>query len=314
MGLLIVCCLVLAPEKPARKPVVAMVLHASPGAVLLVGKEAQPLRDMDLLREADVVRVSKDPVRVVFLVSGQGERILPGKTVTVGKSGCSPPQSVEKFKSKTTPAIRRLHKLLTSERAGVGVARGPSLLRPPVEVIGWPIPESKTLSQRPTFRWPALPGAIEYEVRVESVPDKEPRLLWKETTKKTVLSYPSRHPPLALGSDVLWSVTAVLPEGKRKEVVPPSELTVASRLLRKTLADLTPLLESNHPEDWLLAALVYESRRLYTEAMPLYEKADARRPRQPNILEALRFYYDHTSQKDRATAVRKRLLELGDAG
>jgi hypothetical protein len=127
LGLGLAADLAFARSKPNPllvRPVVAMVLHAGPGATLEADKEVKPLRDMDLLREGDIIKVRQEPVRVVFMAGGHGERILPNRKATVGKMGCAPPGSVEKLESKTTRTVRGLvYRLLTSERAGVGVAR-----------------------------------------------------------------------------------------------------------------------------------------------------------------------------------------------
>jgi hypothetical protein len=133
--------------------------------------------------------------------------------------------------------------------------------------------------------------------------------LWKETTDKTVLPYPRGRADLERGSTIQWSVTAVLGDGKQ-QAVKPSRLTVASKKVQQELAGLAPLVKSKNPDDWLLAAVVYEGAGCHAEALAQYEKAAAQRPRQRNIQDALLYFYRHSFQSEKAEAVERRLEKL----
>jgi hypothetical protein len=286
-----------------------MVLRSGAGATLQPGKKGAvlPLRDMDLLRPGYVLKAGKEPVRLVILEDGHNESIFPGKTVTVGKKGCDPADARKRSDPRITKTNRKqLHKFLEGQRAGLVVGRD-SVLGPE---IGWPISGSVTLSERPTFRWRAVKGAVKYEVRLETVKGKDTQLLWTTTTKDVTLPYPRGKDALQRGQTIHWSVTADTGGGKTRKVVEASELTVASLCLKKELAELAPLLESKSADDWLLAAVVSEGQRCYEEALPLYEKLAEKRPRQPGILKSLGVFYAHSIQKDKADDVRKRLKQI----
>jgi hypothetical protein len=305
MGLLIVWLLALAEDKPTKPAVVAMVLQAGPGATLQRGKEtAKALRDMDLLYEGDTLKAGKEPVRVVFLDSGQGERLLPSRKAIVGKVGCAPKEAVEKLKTRLPDAARKkLYRFLTGERAGVAALTG---RRPAC----WPIHKSVVVKQRPTFRWAGIEGAVKYELEVTTGPRDKPVVVCKETTAKTVLPYPEGKAEPQRGKTYQWTVKAILADGESEYVVERTEFTVASAKLKQELEELAPLGKSKAPDDWLLAAQVYESEACFGMALPLYEKLARKRPRQGHILMALRDLYAHY-QKDEADKLTRRLRELG---
>ena len=309
MGPLIVCLLALAADKPPKNPVVAMVLRSGAGAMVRVDRdrEAQPLRDMDLLRKGYVLKTGKEEARVVFIESGRAERIGPRQEVTVTEKGCDGggKGAVRRLEARMKPAnLEQLRRFMNGQRAGLVVAR---TVRPE----GWPIPRSLTVSGRPTFRWRAVDDAVRYEVRVEPVARGKQKPLWTVSTKKTVLVYPRDQNALKPGTRVRWSVMAIGADGKREKADEPCELTVAGPDLQKKLAQLAPLIESENPDDWLLAAVVYEGEECYTEALAQYERVNEKRPSRRRVLEALKYFYGQSCQQAKIAAVCKRLDELG---
>ena len=83
----------------------AMVLRGGDATVQRGKDPAKALRDMDLLRDGDIVLAGKkEPISLVFLDDGHAERIATGKRVTLSKSGCSPDSSVEKVARKSDAA------------------------------------------------------------------------------------------------------------------------------------------------------------------------------------------------------------------
>ena len=309
MGLWLVSLLVCGADKPAGPAVVALVLRSSPGATLQRDRDrARPLRDLEVLQVGDVIVSGKEAVRLVLLDDGHGESVQPGKKATVGKAGCAPAASVEKVARKLGPAgLKSLRRMADTWKAGVRVLRTGPVGAGPVS----PTPGGYVLRGKPTFRWPAVKGAVRYEVRLYSGKGDERKLRWKAFSRKTSLAWPAEQPALPAGASDTWDVIAILAEDVEKFAVSGSELLVPTTAGRKRLDEAATLARSTDDGDRLLAAALYEQARAYDAAFALYQEAAKQRPDEPNLLLAL--YRHHTRTEDRAAAeaLKKRLAKLG---
>jgi tetratricopeptide (TPR) repeat protein len=246
----------------------------------------------------------KQGVTVVLLANGHSERLLPNKTATIQRDGCQPAGAVERLKRKLSKknldSLRVLH---AGDRGGVGVLRR-SITGQSPELR--PMQGSSVLDGRPSFSWPACPGAVSYEVRLLLGRGAQSAQQWKTTSTKTEIKYPERVLPLPQdGQEYTWSVTAVLKNGRQRQVVQSAELFVLAEEEVKELKALGPVVAGDDPAGWLLAAALYESHGVYEEAIRLYEKAAKKRPEQGNIHRALERCYKRVGLDARAAAAGK---------
>jgi hypothetical protein len=290
-----------------------MVLRSGAGATVQRDKDAvKALRDLDLLRAGDIIQSGKEPVQLVVLNDGHGESILPGKKVALGQNGCSPAASVQQVKRKIGPAtLKSLRRLARSGKAGGTVLRArrggePGLVSP--------APGGYVQTNKPTFRWPAVKGALRYEVRLYSGENPNRKLQWRATTKGTSLAWPEGQPGLPAGVTRSWDVAAVLDEdAEPKFAVSDSRFDVPDAARRKKLGEVAALAKSSDPEEQLLAAWLYEDKDFgaYDAAFALYQKVDKERPDQPNVLLGLYRYHERVGDRAGAEVLAKRLANLG---
>jgi hypothetical protein len=308
MPLLLSCLLALAVG-PLAEPV-AMVLRAGPGATLRRGTAARPLRDMDLLLPGDRLDGGKGGASLVVLSDGHFEQLLPGRSATLGKGGCAPPDAVKVQKRKLSAVnlkrLTNLARLAQKGRGAVGIIRDrePDA---PARVV--PIHQSVVLSRRPALAWPAVPGAVGYDVRLYVGSAADRRLVWKASPKEPRLSYPAKS-DLAFGDRCYWEVTARLP-GDGEKVVVRSEFLVLASTSHERLAEVRRLAAGEGPDDWLLAAAAYEAYGALDEALALYEKLARARPEQANYRRALAYYYARAGLTEKAEAARAAARKLG---
>jgi len=308
MTLILLCASLIGETK--LKPV-AMVMRVEGGAQLLRGTAAAvPLRDMDLLLPGDRLNAGKGGTTLMVFAPGHVERLRGSKVVTVGNDGCTPAADVERLKRALTPVnvkrITKLAHLAHSSRAGVGVLRGSEDPDPPRVT---PLHGSTVLTRRPTFPWPAEPGAIGYEVSLITGEGADRRVEWTAGTDRPSLAYPSKKADLPQGEMRYWEVTARYGGNKEKTII-KSVFGVAAKSEQTHLASLRPLAEGEDPGGWVLAAVTYESYGVYGEALALYEKLAKNRPHQANLQRALASYYERGGHKEKAAAARKRAAEL----
>jgi hypothetical protein len=309
MGLLLVC--LLAPGLAKPPPPVAMVLHAGQGATVKCGEEAaKALRDMDLLRAGDVVVAGKEPVRLVVLDDGHGESIRPGKKATLARTGCSPAAAVVKVKrQRGAAALAGLRERARSDKAGGAVVRGNGGSRSGVPGLVSPLPDSCVLVPRPTFRWPAVKGALRYEFALYQGERADGTLLWKRQTREPTLPWPKGRPPLPAGAACYWDVVVLLPDDQWEKVVTGLELTVPTADQQQEFDELAALARSDDSDTQLLAAVLYEERHAYDAALSLYQKVERKRPETPGVLLALFRLHKRAGDRAGAEAIRKRLMK-----
>ena len=287
-------------------PVVAMILTVKGEAKLRHGDKSSRAGAMELLRRGDRLTVARDgEVRVVILDDGAVERLKGGAEVTLGDRGCRPDTHVERIKAKKLPEknLKSLRETVRSERGAVGVLRGEA---PPNPQVVSPLYGAAVAPEGLAFTWPAAKGATGYRAELLSGDGK--KSLWKVEAREPKLAYPEKQAALKPGPKYHWRVFA-LSEGKPREIV-HSEFFVLTRSEVKELAAVAELAKSKDPADQLLAAVSYEVRGVYGEALALYAKLAADSPDEPNFQQALANYYDRAGRKDRAEVARKKAEKL----
>ncbi len=289
---------------------VAMVLRSGKEATVQRDKSAaRPLREMDLLQEGDELVADKEGVTLVLLGTGKSERLPPGKKARIGKDGCLPKGVAELLKRKVRKAnLNGLRELAMNTRGGIGVIRREIGELPPHGIT--PPNTATVVSDRPTFSWPAVAGAVRYEVEVFSIMGHERKQLWSASTTETQLKYPAKK-ALPDGMSYRWYVKAVMKDGSSSKVVSNAAFSVLDADLRPAIESLKTMAESTNPDDWLLAAAIYESHGVYQRALPLYEKLAKERPELGNVQRTLAIYFKRLGMKEKADAARKRAEKLG---
>jgi tetratricopeptide (TPR) repeat protein len=170
---------------------------------------------------------------------------------------------------------------------------------------------SWVLTDHPTLAWPVVPKAASYRVEMlTGAEGREERLLWKAVTQETRLPYPEEEKVLKCGLKYRWRVIAQFSEDKEESIV-SSKFFVLSEDQITDLARLKWLVAGDNPDDWLLAAVVYESYGAYNKALPLYEKLVKQWPEARNLHLALASYYEKAGRKDKAKEEREQAKKLG---
>jgi hypothetical protein len=289
---------------------VAMVLRSGKEATVQRDKAAaRPLREMDLLQDGDELVSGKEGVTLVLLGTGNSERLPPGKKAKIGKDGCLPKGVAELLKRKVRKAnLNGLRELAMNSRGGIGVIRRDFGEAPPHGIT--PPNTATVVSDRPSFSWPAVEGAVSYEVEVYSLMGHERKQLWKASTTETQLKYPAKK-ALPNGKSYRWYVKAIMKDDSTRMAVSDAAFSVLDEELRPSVEALKTLAGSTNPDDWLLAATIYESHGIYQRALPLYEKLAKERPELGNVQWTLAIYYKRLGMKEKADAARKRAEKLG---
>jgi hypothetical protein len=288
------------------------------------GKKVTAADYGDLVLAGDRFTVGMDDVVVlVFLADGHRERLKAGSSATAGEKGCTPAEAVEVVEGSRPPTKEQLRLLYeharavqaVGGRAAVGVLRGPAavgVLRGSSEAPLLPVRPlwgSRVLTDHPTLNWQPVMGADSYQVVLLEGPEgRDERTLWKVVTKQTTLPYPEEEKVLEMGLRYRWRVSAR--QGEQEKVVLEGRFFTARKEVREELARLRPLVASDDPADWLVAALAYEAAGVYDRALALYEKLAEKAPKAANYQLALAAYYERAGQRDQAAAARKKAEEL----
>jgi hypothetical protein len=245
---------------------------------------------------------------LVFLKAGQLE-IVPAKVpVTATEDGCQPARAVTRHEKKLAGRnLSALRDLARSGRPGGTIFRSPSP-RPPARVV--PMEGATVLDDKPDLDWVPAAGARGYRVEMATgVEGAREQTLWRETTSEARLLYPKK-PPLERGNLYRWRVRALTDGDGETEVVRGSFLVASERLV-KQLAAVDKLAGSPETADRLLAALTYESLKVYDKALPLYEELARREPKEVHFQEALAYLYGYAGRPDLAEKAWRRAEALG---
>jgi hypothetical protein len=181
-----------------------------------------------------------------------------------------------------------------------------------VDGLSAPLPGALLLDGRPTFRWPAVKGALRYTLRFSEDQGSDSPLEWQEPTRETTLPWPKKRPALPAGALGYWDVVAHLPNSKEVAVVTDCKLRVATAHQRKPLDELADLARSRDGDSRLLAAVLLEEWRAYDLALAVYQDLARKRP-EPSVGVLLALHRLHRRGGDRAGAeeIRKRLVKRG---
>jgi hypothetical protein len=302
-----------APEPPW----VAMVLKVDGEATLQCCQEALVcLYGGDQLRPGDQLRLA-DQAGLILLVIKDGHKDTrrPGTPATVQETGSAPAQAVASWESSQLPA-RALNTLQGHSRSGRAagvIVRGPDGKDLPRLS---PLPGSNLLTDRHAFSWPADQQAARYFVELATGPDERSwTRLWRVETTEPRLDFPKDRPALE-GVLHRWRVTACLTNGDDKVIVNPAiaSFAVATGHEKKLLQELGPLMHSDGPTDWLLAAEACEARAVFEEARKLYLKLADKLPDDARAQETLAGYYRNGGQIDLAEKAEAQARQLRQPG
>jgi hypothetical protein len=293
--LLLIVAVMLLPAANDEPEVVAMVLKVQ-GDV--------KLRRMDLLRAgADVHVPAAGSLRLVFLADGHREELMPGATVKITPSGGTPAVAVKCEKTKLPASqLDGLRALAASARAGVSRVRdvgAPSL-------PDTPIAESIILSDRPDFAWIPLGGVKPFEVRLflgETV--LQEKLVWSARAAQENMEYPKDRPTLERGEIYTWTVT--VPE---EGVITKGTFTVATKDQVDDFVQVRKLSRSPEKSDRLLAAILFESGKVYGRSHQIFESLAKEMPTEPWVIMATARHLARMGRMDEATRREKQALSL----
>ncbi len=243
-----------------------------------------------------------------FFPSGPRERLLPGKTATVQRGGCTPGTAVKRSEVPVPNAqdLRGLPSLGGTGKAAGTVFRDPLLPEGTLPAVT-PMYGTRITSDKPRLSWQPLRGATGYRVQLLG---SERRVLWAHDTRAPSLLFPAKEKALRPGTSYEWTVTAILPGGKTKALA-ESKFLVANAGQRKNLATLEPLRDSKDPADLLLAAAGYQAARAFEEALQVYERLARLSPNEPLFQAALADYYERAGRTEDAAQALERAKKLG---
>lgn len=253
---------VCAMASQTAPPPVGMILQTDGTVHIKRGSTTSAARLADLLHDGD--RVITASGRTLFLFCPSGERIVVGDNTTIELKGSTVMllKGAAPVKSKTSCALPKVALGSESmERVGGMRARG----YPPMSLyLGGLIS-----SQRPVFKWEAVPKAEFYLVILK---DRLGNVLWEHRTATVNYAYPESKPLLAAES-YQWEVQAqsggkpIAQQTANFEIKPNPELNEMSRLdlpLMRAFelenasyyaeaADYFRALRENNPEDTRIA-------------------------------------------------------------
>jgi hypothetical protein len=305
-NLLIAAALVLAAD--TEEPAAAMVVKVQGKVELRPARgDAKRLAVMDLLYPGDRLRAEGDSqADLVFEKDGRREQLRPGAEATVGKAGCRPAEAVQAVK-KARPAkpvvLDGLRELDRNSQGATVVPRGPVDEKQPAVV---PVADSRVLSDQPTFSWQAVPKAKRYRVEVFTLTGRK---MWTAEPTEARLPYPSKEKPLPRGREFTWRAYAETED----EVLPcgSAGFYVVSAAELKELEPLRELAASSDPDDLVLAAVGYEAKQLYAEALEVYERLCRQSPGEPAFQAARAVLLERAGRRDEAKAAWAKAREAG---
>jgi hypothetical protein len=152
-----------------------------------------------LLYPKDAVETAKGAaLTITYLESGQEEN-WPGQAKFV----------VEKDGSRPAPdRIRQTGRIQLPQIASA--QKGSITFKGLVEFVDLEVgslSNTRTIEERPVFRWSPVPGVRTYRVRLYHLPDNQ--LLWQRTAQGRDLPYPPDAPALVPGGRYQWIVEAL---------------------------------------------------------------------------------------------------------
>lgn len=242
---------------------------------------------------------------VVSLRTGQSERVLADKSVTLTEAGIEPKSAVISLESpkKTKQLIQVTMAGLAGGEGGSTVTRGQDAVRVPRLS---PIVGSTVTSLTPAFRWPEATGATAYEVVLYRT--GATRRAWDVEVTTTSVTYAGKA-KLSDGAEYRWevygkieTVTKLLYEGK---------FVVATADTRELAKELSETATSDEAPFVAFVALRLEELGLWQEAIPQYERLLKLAPQQAAFPAALSDLYARSGQASQALQARDKAKQLG---
>lgn len=242
--------------------------------------------------------------KLMFKSDGHLE-CLQGKVKSQAtEKGCQPPGIRQ---DQVPPPIKRSAAKwfadLPETPGGISIARGDS---PIVE----PISNSRILSAKPVFAWPAKRGVSHYELILSSGTDDS--VVWSIKTNATTASYPGE-PALNLGDGYYWTVDK-FPRNENEDpqvFIAEGSFVLASEAERMQVKELQQLAQSADAAWSLVAAENLMRMHFYAEAIAGYEKLAATSGNDPYFHVVLANLYTIARRHSDSAAAQKRARQLG---
>lgn len=201
-------------------------------------------------------------VTIAYLESGREEQWSSPAKFLIEKNGSNPaPARVNNKNRINLPQI-------ASQQKGSLKLRGFKQLK--MEAGG--LSNTRTIEERPLFRWSSDQSAQKYRVRFYSQSENEP--VWQRTTKDPELPFPSGVPPLNPGSRYEWVIEAFkdgyVVSQKRSCFSLPPDNELAE--IRKGIDDYRAQLEANPADNAARLRFIFflEEHQLYDDALEQY--------------------------------------------
>jgi hypothetical protein len=293
-----------APIQPAPA---AMVLEVKGKVDLQPAKgTARALAVMDLLYLGDQLRSNAGAQAVlVFMGDSHQEQVQAKEPVSVGRSGCTPPDRVLLVK-KPGPekklVLEGLKELSRSSWGATRITRSPTEPKPAVVTFTG----TSVLMDRPSFCWPADEKAKSYLVELFTATG---RLLWQATTTMPTLSYPEGKKPLTPNRLYTWHVLSDY--GNERKPLAGGDFFFVSAAKASALQALEHGANSSNIPDVLLAAMTYECQGVYEEALRLYERLCELAPQESAYHAARAALYEQAGRKTEAKKAWTEAEKLG---
>lgn len=306
-------------KEPVDVPPIAMVLTTK-GKITVVRAPDKPrqLLARENLYVGDSLETDKDGTATLLFFIGKAdyrEGLKRNSQVVVGEKGCVPEDAVEKVKIShrlSGVQITNIRSLARSGSIGGVIFRASDAIANPQSVT--PIYGATILTDRPTFTWPIRANAEEYQVRLLNGYEGNNGsnvLIWETSTKHCLLAFPDNEKALADGQTYRWRVFARASGTEDHILHVDSKFRIATKLEETEIAQLKPLVDSDAPDDWLLAATIYESNGADEEALRCYERLAEHSPKEVNFQRALACYYERAGRIEESKKARLNAEKLG---
>jgi hypothetical protein len=257
-------------------------------------------------------------VVLAFRVDGHIEQVVGPAQTTVGETGCDAGGQVQRFAvpQKNESLIRQtVQQLPAITRGGVTVVRNPGSrkiggLPPGLEMKQRPVAFVRfcSISGRPLLRWPAVPDAERYTVRLFGSAGE----VWSAETSETSISYAGSQ-PLKPGEGYRWSVSCPAKDGE-SELVCKGYVEVAAEEQARHAAALEELGEEADEAMLALHVMWFIDREMFPAALEAAERLAEQDPTDAAYQRLLADLYGRLGQPEEAAAAKERAKSLAPPG
>jgi hypothetical protein len=217
--------------------------------------------------ESDRISLAADAIVTLgFRSDGHLERLKTAGMATAGQDGCEPRSLVEILAvspPQRTVAAKAIRGASLITQGGVALMRG-SGSKSPAPLV--PIVDSTVITDRPAFRWPAVPRAHAYTVIVSGGGNK----IWTHTVDLPPASYTAER-PLRPGLAYDWEVVAIGEDGTLRPAF-EGRFRIATSDQAADAAAFRGLAESTEVPLLTLAAQWYARSGMIAEAIAVEER------------------------------------------